>query len=106
MNDHESPPRVKNPLRVAAGRMNVRLRRQWNAADRSWRRDKALRSEPWKFSTGPTTAEGRRQSAINGRKHVAKEGSRRSAQRAVGDVNEIILGIQDLRRMVEGQRFC
>ena len=70
----------KNPLLVAAGRMNGRLRRPWTDRDRQVQRENALRQEPWQFTTGPKTEEGRRQSAANGRKHRAKPGSRRSVR--------------------------
>lgn len=91
-----SPP--KNPLRVAAGRMNVRLRRPWSEGDRSRQRKNAVSRQPWRHSTGPTTPDGKLRSAANGHKHVCRPGSRREAQRSVLDVHDMIAAMREMRQ--------
>ena len=66
-----------NPKRVAAGLRNRRLRGQLTDAGRFRLREAALRNRPWQFSTGPKTAEGRQQSARNGKKRQSGELSAR-----------------------------
>jgi hypothetical protein len=55
----------KNPARVAAGRVNVLRRRTWNEKQREAARQRALKQQPWRHSTGPRTPIGKQRSASN-----------------------------------------
>ena len=56
-----------NPRRVAAGRRNRTLRRGLTEAGRERLRLSALRTQPWRFATGPNSPAGKQQSVKNGR---------------------------------------
>ena len=55
----------KSEARVAAGRINALRRRTWNAKQREAARERALKQQPWKNSTGPRSQTGRERSAAN-----------------------------------------
>ena len=59
------PPRIPNPRRVAAGQRNRRLRRGLTEDGRRRLRAAALRHQPWRAATGPSTAEGRQRAQAN-----------------------------------------
>ena len=61
---NEAPP-AKNPKRVAAGRRNRQRRGLLTDAARERLRQAALKNQPWKQSTGPRTAAGKRISGRN-----------------------------------------
>ena len=58
-------PRVKNPRRVAAGRINHAKRRGFTPAGLERLREAAHRVRPWERATGPVTEEGKSRSAQN-----------------------------------------
>ena len=59
---------VPNPKRVAAGRLNWIKRRGLSPDGRERLRLAALRTKPWRHSTGPKTSIGKAKAAANGRK--------------------------------------
>jgi len=82
----EQRTEVKNPRRVLAGRLNRRKWKGLTAAGRQRLREAALRNRPWEHSTGPRTLEGKRRSAVNGKrrqKGTASVRERRRRQRAL-----------------------
>jgi hypothetical protein len=62
-----APNESPNPRRVEAGRRNRMKWRGFTAEGLERLRLAALRNQPWKRSTGPRTAEGKRRSSENGR---------------------------------------
>src|SRR5262245_20964648 len=58
----------KNPRRVAAGKLNRLKRKGLSPEGRERLRQAALRHQPWRFSTGPRTVEGKAMAAANGKK--------------------------------------
>ena len=63
------PTSLPNPRRVAAGRRNWLKRGPLTAAGRERLRQSAIKNQPWRWSTGPRTPEGKAKVAANGRKH-------------------------------------
>ena len=63
----EKPTHDKNAKRVAAGKQNRLKRGPLTPAGREQLRRAILRTQPWRYSTGPKTAEGKAQSALNGK---------------------------------------
>jgi hypothetical protein len=59
---------LKNPARVAAGRVNRAKRRGYTPEGLERVRQAALRNKPWLHSTGPKTAAGKAKSAKNRRR--------------------------------------
>src|SRR5262245_3564617 len=88
---------VKNPRRVAAGRINGLKRRPWTVEDRQRLRIRALETKPWRFSTGPRTAEGKMRATANGRNQLPDPKSKRQAMAGIADVNEMIRMMAGLR---------
>src|SRR4051812_15280303 len=56
-----------NPKRVAAGRLNRSKRKGFTPEGLVRLRQAALENRPWRFSTGPRTAEGKARAAENGK---------------------------------------
>ncbi len=63
-------------------------------------RASTLKHRPWEHSTGPKTAEGRRQSALNGKRRQMGPISVREARRRVAALEEAFNGAQEARQMV------
>ena len=59
---------MKNPKRVAAGKLNRTKRNQLSEAALNRLRDAALRHRPWERSTGPRSANGKSKVGQNARK--------------------------------------
>ena len=89
-----------NPKRVAAGRRNRRKRGPLTAEGREKLRQTALANQPWRYSTGPRTAEGKARSAANGRKRQKGKQSVRELEASVADVGALMEQMARLRRMV------
>ena len=64
----EQEKSVPNPRRVAAGRLNRQKRRGFTQEGLEAIRQAAARNQPWRFSTGPRSPEGKAQVAQNGRR--------------------------------------
>src|SRR5262245_61577845 len=86
---HHSP----NPRRVAAGRLNQLKRGPLTEAGRQRLREHALRHRPWLCSTGPRSAEGRAQSALNGKRRQQGLLSVREARRELAAVRALIRAV-------------
>jgi len=76
----------KNPRRVAAGRANGRKRRPWADEDRRRLREQCLKRQPWLWSTGPTSEQGKLRSADNGHCHRPDPNSLRQLRVSLADV--------------------
>jgi hypothetical protein len=97
---HASGPlltKAPNPRRVLAGRLNRQKRGEITPAGRERLRRAALRNRPWRFSTGPKTAEGKVAAARNGR--VRQEGptSVRAARAEAREVRKLIQALRAAR---------
>ena len=58
---------IQNPRRILAGRLNQKKRGEITQEGREKLRQTALRNQPWQFSTGPRTTEGKAIVARNGK---------------------------------------
>jgi hypothetical protein len=87
---------VPNPRRVAAGRRNQLKSKGLTPAGRERLRQAALKNRPWRFSTGPRTAAGKAQVALNGK----------SRQKGPRSVRELRRDLAELRILVEEMRSC
>jgi hypothetical protein len=85
---------MKSLRRIAAGRLNRRLRGMLTPAGRQRLREAALKHEPWKNSTGPRTAAGKLQAVMNGKRR----------QRGVLSVHEVRAGLADLPALFDAMR--
>jgi hypothetical protein len=65
---------MPNPSRVAAGRRNYLERKGLTPEGLARLRAAALAQQPWRFSTGPRTPEGKARAARNG--HARQKGER------------------------------
>ena len=91
----KSPPStVPNPKRVAAGRLNRAKRKGLTPEGRERVRQAALKNQPWRFSTGPRTPEGKAKVAQNGRKR----------QQGAVSVRQLRAQVADLRRLAAEMR--
>jgi hypothetical protein len=81
-----APPHVKNPRRIAAGRLNQKKRRGLTDEGRARVRQAAYRVRPWEHSTGPKSPEGKARSAKN----------RQSRKRAINAYNELRAAVRSL----------
>lgn len=87
----------KNPNRVRAGSAN---RRQWRGltpAGREKLRQTAKANQPWRFSTGPRTPQGKARAALNGRVRQKGPQSVRALRGQVSDIGGLIGAMKDLR---------
>ncbi len=84
------PPRVPNPNRVAAGRLNQQKRGGLTPEGREALRLAALRAEPWRHSTGPRTEAGKAASAANGRARQPGLVSVREIKRELRGLRELL----------------
>jgi hypothetical protein len=87
-----------NPRRVAAGRRNRAKRKGLTPAGRERLRQAALRSRPWRFSTGPRTAAGKARSAQNGRARQRGPVSARRLRAGLADVRALLGELRAGRR--------
>jgi len=90
-----------NPKRVASGRENRKLAGPLTAAGRAQLREAALRNRPWTFSTGPTSVEGKRRAALNGKTRQTAAVSVREHRRELAAARALIGGLIETRRAIE-----
>jgi len=79
---------------------STRSTRRWPVSMRL--RETARRNQPWRFSTGPRTAEGKARAAHNGRARQMGPHSVRQQRDMVFDVGAMIAMMAEMRRGVEG----
>ena len=96
----KAKPNTLNPRRVAAARANSRKRKGFTPEGRERVRASTLKNRPWEHSTGPKTAEGRRRSALNGKRLQKGPISVREARRQVAALEAAFNGAQEARQMV------
>jgi hypothetical protein len=88
----------KNPRRVEAGRRNRLKRRPLSEEARARLRAAICRRQPWKKSTGPRTAQGKQQSARNGKSRQLGPMSVREMRAELADVPTMIDSMRAVRR--------
>src|SRR5688572_30612704 len=89
---------VKNPKRVAAGRANRALRQPLSQPSRQKLKDAALAHKPWKHSTGPRTAEGKRRVAGNGRKPARSTDEAAATDPTLATATALLHQVSSLRK--------
>jgi hypothetical protein len=94
--------KTKNLRRIVAGIANGRKRRPWDEQDRQRLREQCLRRRPWLKSCSPRTQEGKHRSRANGYCHRPNPNSAREIRACVGDVNDFIGQMAELRREILG----
>lgn len=98
----------KNPLRVAAGRLNRKKRGPLTEEGLSRLREAALQHRPWEKSTGPKTVAGKSRSAANGRKRQRGRKSLRQIRKDVlsdiGPIDELAVLRHSLERSIAGSK--
>lgn len=82
--------RMPNPRRVQAGKRNRMKRGELTPEGRERLRQSAIASQPWRFSTGPRSAEGKARVAQNGK----------CRQKGPRSVREIRATMAELRTMM------
>lgn len=101
MTDQRESTFMKNPKRVVAGRLNQRKRRGLTDAGREVLRKHALDNQPWRFSTGPKTVEGKLKAKMNGKSRQVDTLSKRETSAQMQELREILMGIVAVRRTAE-----
>jgi hypothetical protein len=95
-----SPVETPNIRRVEAGRRNVQKRQGFTEEGLARLRAAALAHQPWRFSTGPRSLEGKARAASNGRIRQKGERSVRELKAALGDYRALALRMTVGRRLV------
>lgn len=93
---------AKNPMRVAAGKLNRAKRKGLTTAGREQLRRAALRHRPWLRSTGPTTAAGKAQAVVNGKRRQLGPLSVREVRAELAGMNALVRAMADARSAVSG----
>ena len=93
---------TKSPSRVRAGSANRAHWKGFTPAGLERLRETARRNAPWRFSTGPRTAEGKARAALNGRLRQKGRLSVRQVRAEVADVGGIISMMGELRQSLRG----
>ena len=94
---------LPNPRRVTAGRMNYMKRKGLSSDGRERLRQAALCNRPWIRSTGPRSAAGRAQAAINGKRRQVGPVSTRELKAELAAVRSLVRGLRGLRlELVKG----
>jgi len=88
---------IKNPRRVAAGRLNQRKSKGLTPAGLEKRRQVALAVKPWQFSTGPRTPEGKARAALNSRGRQKGPRSIRAVKRELNELRGLLGEMQSAR---------
>ncbi|MCL2648186.1 MAG: hypothetical protein FWD61_14445 [Phycisphaerales bacterium] len=76
---------------------------RWTPEARRMQAERCCQTQPWKRSTGPTSSEGKKRVAANGRHNQRKPGSVRDCRASVADVGGMVDQLADLRRMLMSQ---
>jgi len=100
---HSPTDGVYNYRRVEANRRNRRKRKGLSPAGREKLRQTALKHQPWRFSTGPRTAEGKAKVALNGKRCQKDAKSVREIQTELGESNALLAAMAASRQAVIGE---
>ena len=87
---HTPTDGARNQRRRETNRRNRRKRKGLTPAGREKLRQTALKHQPWRFSTGPRTPEGKAKVALNGKKQQRDELSIREISREVGEAGNMV----------------
>jgi hypothetical protein len=90
-------------VHVVANRRKRRKRKGLTAAGREKFRQNALKHQPWRFSTGPRTPEGKRRSSQNGRYRQKSAMSRREVQLELGEMGQLLVGLAESRLLISNE---
>ena len=96
-----TPVRSPNPKRVAAGRLNRMKRKGLTPEGREKLRQAAFQNKPWRFATGPRTAEGKAKVALNGKARQIDARSVREIRRDLADLRGLLREMRNVRRMAD-----
>ena len=99
---HSPTDGVRNQRRVEANRRNRRKRKGLTEAGREKLRQSTLKHQPWQFSTGPRTPEGKAKVALNGRRRQKEPISVRELRTDLSEMNALVTGMAAGRRAAAG----
>ena len=94
---HTPTDGIRNQRRAEANRRNRQKRKGLSPAGREKLRQSALKHQPWRFSTGPRTPEGKAKVALNGKK-------RQKGPKSVREVRSEMSGLNDLLAQMAASR--
>src|SRR5262245_41193033 len=98
------PSDPPNPRRAAAGRQNRAKRRGLTPVGREKLRRAAQRHQPWRYATGPRTAEGKATAARNGKARQKGPQSVRDLRAALAPLRDLLRALQESRAAVDANR--
>lgn len=87
-----------NPKRVAAGKLNRAKRKGLTTDGRQRLRRAAKANQPWRFSTGPRTDEGKVTAAANGKKRQLGLQSLRELKADLRKFRAVLKDMAEVRR--------
>src|SRR5438876_12025653 len=93
-----APDAKTGARRVAAGRLDWSKRGPLTAEGIERLRQAALRIRPWEHATGPTSAQGRAQSVLNGKQRQLGPRSVREVRAELAEVRAMIGTMREARR--------
>ena len=92
-------PAVPNPKRVAAGKLNRAKRKGLTAGGHERLRGAARTNQPWRFSTGPRTVEGKAKAAANAKKRQVGLLSTRELKADLRALRAMLKDMAEARRL-------
>jgi hypothetical protein len=95
-----TPAPVPNPRRVAAGKRNRALWKGLTEVGRLKLRESALKHQPWRYSTGPKTVEGKKAAVNNGKSRQLGPKSTRELLQEVAVLEAYLDDMREARAMV------
>lgn len=94
------PSHVKNPKRVAAGKLNRQKRGDLTAEGRARLRLAIRATKPWLRSTGPRTAAGKAQARLNGKTRQLGSISGPELRAQMTELRGLLAEMRGVRRVV------
>jgi hypothetical protein len=98
-NPHD--PAVTNPQQVTSQKRNRHNHKPRSTAVRERSRQLALATRPWERSTGPKTAAGKAQAALNGKTRQKGEKSSREKRAEVAEIGQLLKSMGALRTSIQ-----